>query len=254
MTMMPRQTQRLLMEDKHDEMLDSYDQRRFGNVIRDKRMSLEEWLADLSADLPAMPLTNGSYPRLAPANRSFTDLMDGVGSSSDDNDDAPEVNKKLPNSVQRVHLFVERCNCRLHHPERLLLWLNTMSMGLTTMDEWDNSFRGMYGPRFTYNPQMNIMYTDREAVDATQAMAEGMEFLLPLNMSRRPNPRGFPMNVREVQETINYIHTHQSGWQAMLHLVCEFHQIVESVIMRYRDLAMHEVLEHFERDERLYDL
>ncbi|PBK96173.1 hypothetical protein ARMGADRAFT_1077683 [Armillaria gallica] len=135
-TMLPRQTQRLLNKDKHDERLDSYDQRRFGNVIWDERMSLEEWLADLLADLPAMPLANGSYPCLTPANRSFTDLMDGVGSSSDD---TPDMNKKLPNSVQRP----------------------------ATMDERDNSFRGMYGPRFTYNPQMNVMYADREAVDAT---------------------------------------------------------------------------------------
>lgn len=62
------------------------------------------------------------------------------------------------------------------------------------------------------------------------------------------------MNVREVQETINYVHTRQVGWQATLRLLCKFHRISESVIMRYRDLSMHEVLEQFERDDRLSDL
>lgn len=39
-----------------------------------------------------------------------------------------------------------------------------------------------------------------------------------------------------------------------LWLICEFHRISESIIMRYRDLAMNEVIEHFERDDRLTDL
>ncbi len=73
-------------EDKHDTMLDSYDQWRFGGIIPDERISLEEWVADLSSDLPAMPLSNGSYPKIPRANQSITDLIKGEGLSSEADD------------------------------------------------------------------------------------------------------------------------------------------------------------------------
>ncbi len=97
-----------------------------------------------------------------------------------------------------------------------------------------------------YDPQTNIMYTDREAIDAARALTDGVEVHVPLNIACRPNPRGFPMNIQEVQETVNYIHLRQTGWQATLRLICEFHHISKSVIMRYHDLVMHEIIELFE--------
>lgn len=95
---------------------------------------------------------------------------------------------------------------------------------------------------------------DREAVDAAGTMAKGLEYMTPHNMERRPNPRGFPMNRHEVQESVTYIHMHQPRWQGTLCLLCEFHCISESVMLRYQDLSMHEVIEHFECDHRLQDL
>ncbi len=112
----------------------------------------------------------------------------------------------------------------------------------------------MYGPRFTYDPCTNIIYADREAVDASRALADGVVFQVLQNITRRPNPHGFPMNIREVQETVNYIHLRQASWQATLRLISEFHRISESVIMRYRDLAMHEIVDLFECDNRLPEL
>lgn len=118
-TPMPTRNQHLAAEDKHDSMLDSYDQRRFGGIIPDKCLLPEERIADLSVDLPAMLLNNGSYPRLARVNRSIADLIDGIGSSDEDSgDDKPLT------SVQKARLFIERRNRRLCHPGRLPLWLN----------------------------------------------------------------------------------------------------------------------------------
>lgn len=181
----------------------------------------------------------------------MADRLDGVGSSSDDSD----AEGKPLSSAQMTSLYFERRARRLRHPGRLPLWLNTFThQGPAPYDKRVNSFQGMFGPGFTYDPRTNIMYTDREAVDVARALAEGYEFLIPPNMRRRPNPRGFPMNVREVQETASYVHTRQVGWQATLRLLCEFHRIAESVIIRYRDLSMHEVIDLFEHDERLTDL
>ncbi len=105
-----------------------------------------------------------------------------------------------------------------------------------------------------YNPHTNIVYTDHEAVDAAQAMAAGLDYPTPSDISRRLNPRGFPMNVCEVQESVTYIHMRQVRWQSTLRLLCEFHCISESVILHYRDLSMHEIIEQFECNNRLHDL
>lgn len=93
-TAIPRQEQRLPEEDKHDAMLDSYDQQRFRGIIPDEQLSLEERILDLSSDLPAMPLPNGSYPCLPLMKHSYPDIMDSIGSSSDDSRD-----EKPPNSI-----------------------------------------------------------------------------------------------------------------------------------------------------------
>ncbi len=113
-TAIPKREQRLPEEDRHDAMLDSYDQRRFGGIIPDERLPLEERISDLSSDLPAMPLANGLYPRIPLAKRSFPDIMDGVGSSSDDSGD-----DKPMNLMERARIFVEQHNRRLRNPGRL---------------------------------------------------------------------------------------------------------------------------------------
>lgn len=232
-TVTPLRLQRLPDEDTHDELLNSYDQRRFGHLITDERMPLEERVADLSTELPAMPLPDGSYPT----------GMHG--------DDSP----RPLNSVQAAQQFMERRAQRLRHPGRLPSWLNLFrSKDRSALPERDNSFHGMYGPGFTYDSRTNVMYTDQEAVDAARAMADGVVYATPRNIDQRPNPRGFPMNRREVQESVTFVHMRQNGWQATLRLLCEFHRISEAVILRYRDLSMHEVIEHFERDNRLRDL
>ncbi|PBK61981.1 hypothetical protein ARMSODRAFT_981156 [Armillaria solidipes] len=192
----PRHVQHLRDEDRHDEVLDCYDQRRFGGIIPDERVSLEERIADLSTNLPAMPLANGSYPIRAPDDRPVADIIEGVGPSREN----PTNGLRSLNSVQTARLFVERCAKRLRHPGRLPAWLNNFKT--KEVFERDNSFRGMYGPGFTYDPRTNIVYTDREAVDAAGAMAAGLDYPTPSDIARQPNPRGFPMNIREVQESI----------------------------------------------------
>lgn len=211
-------------------------------------MSLEERMAELSLELPAMPLPNGSYPRRAVANRPMADVIKGVGGSSDEEG----TDKRKPNLVQHGRKFVERRNCRLRHPGTLPSWLQTISnTEAATGRERDNSFRGMYGPRFTHDPRTNIMHTDCEAVEASRLLAEGLVVPLPMGVADCPNPRGFPMNVREVQESATYVHMRRPGWQATLCLLWEFHRISTSLVMRYRDLSMHEMVEVFEKDDHL---
>ncbi len=62
------------------------------------------------------------------------------------------------------------------------------------------------------------------------------------------------MNVCEVHESIMFIHMCCPGWQAMLRLLWEFQQITTSMIGWYHDLAMHKVVEIFEKDDQLHVL
>ncbi|PBK96037.1 hypothetical protein ARMGADRAFT_1028259 [Armillaria gallica] len=200
----PIKTQHLPDKDIHDELLDLYDQRRFGHIISDERVTLEERIANLSTDLPAMPLLDGSYLPCAPDDHPMADIIAGVGLSRDD----PTKDMKLLNSVQAARKFIEQWTWRLRHPGRLPSWLNTFRFKDGTMlSERDNSFRGMYGPGFTYDSCTNTMYTDREAVDAAGAMAKGIEYATPRNMESCTNPRGFPMNRQEVQELRDLRHS-----------------------------------------------
>ncbi len=64
-TLTPTHNQHLTAEDKHDSILDSYNQQQFRGIISDKHLMPEERIADLSIDLPTMPLNNGLYLRLA---------------------------------------------------------------------------------------------------------------------------------------------------------------------------------------------
>lgn len=102
-TVVPKHVQYLPEEDKNDEMLDSYDQHQFGGTIPDEQITLEEHIADLSRDLPAMPLWDGSYPTCASDNRPMADILDRVGPTNNN----PTNNRKLLNSVQTARLFVE---------------------------------------------------------------------------------------------------------------------------------------------------
>ncbi|PBK84588.1 hypothetical protein ARMGADRAFT_1037064 [Armillaria gallica] len=95
------------------------------------------------------------------------------------------------------------------------------------------------------------MYTDCEAVEVSRLLANGVVVPVPLDMADRPNPRGFPMNVWEVQESATFVHMHRPGWQATLCLLWEFHWISTSVVMRYRDLSMHKIVEIVKKDDRL---
>ncbi|SJL16372.1 uncharacterized protein ARMOST_19894 [Armillaria ostoyae] len=227
-TTIPERHQWLPGEDAHDLELDSYDQRWFAEILEDMRMPLEERIAELSLE-------------------SMVDIIEGAGASSDE-----ETDKRKPNSVQRGRKFVERRNHRLRHPGTLPTWLETIrNAEAATGTERDNSFWGMYGPGFTHDPRTNIMYTDREAVEASRMLADGAVVPVPVDMADQLNPRGFPMNVREVQESATFVHMRRPGWQGVLHLLWEFHRISTSVVMRYRDLSMHEVVEVFEKDDRL---
>lgn len=151
---------------------------------------------------------------------------------------------------------MEHCNCHLHNPGSLPLWHQIFQHEghLLASSEQDNSFHRIFGPGFTYDPQTNMMYTDCEVVDVSCALADGVSVPTPSNLDCCPNLRGFSINICEVQESINHIHTRQPRWQMTLCLICEFHRISESVIMRYWDLAMHEVIEHFKWDGRLTGL
>lgn len=117
--------------------------------------------------------------------------------------------------------------------------------------EQDNAFRGMYSPGFLHDLHTNIMYTDQEAIDTAGYLADGMAVPTPADMDGCPNLRGFPMNIYEVQESAVFVYMHRPEWQAMLRLLWEFHQISMSVIGWYCDLSMHEVVEIFEKDNRL---
>ncbi|PBK82269.1 hypothetical protein ARMGADRAFT_1038729 [Armillaria gallica] len=172
-TLIPCCEQHLPEEDKHDAMLDSYDQ---------------------------------LYPQLPLAKRSFPDIMDSVGSGSEDDGTPMDV-------VAQANLFVAWCNRRLCNLGRLPLWLHTYQPeGLPRApDKQDNSFWGMYGPGFMYDLQTNIMYTEHEAIDAARALTDGIKVHIPLNITHCPNPWGFPMNIQEVQKTVNYIHLQQTS-------------------------------------------
>ncbi len=243
--LLPRQLQRLPTKDLHDETLDSYDQHRFAGIMGDLRKLLEERIMELSRDLPAMPLPNGSYPRRAKVNRPVVDIIDGVGSSSEEEEGGQPLN-----SIQHSRLFIEQWMCRLRHLGRLPSWLHAIKHAEGGMER-DNLFRGMYGPGFAYDPCTNVVYADCEAVDAARSMVEGLGVNIPTDMNACPNPHGFPMTVRDVQESVTFVHMCRHGWQSTLRLLCEFHRILSSVIMHYRDLSMHEILKIFEQDNCL---
>ncbi|PBK97564.1 hypothetical protein ARMGADRAFT_1027056 [Armillaria gallica] len=77
-------------------------------------------------------------------------------------------------------------------------------------------------PRFVYNQHTNTMYMDREAVDAARAMSDGTDIPVPVDNKLQPNPQGFPMNIREVQDCIHVVLGRRHQWQPTLHLLCEF--------------------------------
>ncbi len=81
----------------------------------------------------------------------------------------------------------------------------------------------MYGPGFVHEPCTNIVYTNCEAVDAVKLIAEGMDVPPPPNVRGRPNPRGFLMNMKEVHDSVAFIHMCKMGWQVVLCLLWKFH-------------------------------
>ncbi len=186
-------TRRLPMTpvEKHDLYLESYDERRFGNIIGDSRMTLENRVEELSAILPTMPRPDGTFP---PRLLSWQDV------GKDDNSEASDdpYNDKLPyTKEQKQKRFKLRLQLRLRQPGRLPTWLGRFRYANGHYTERDNSFWGMYGPGFTYDRRNNIIYADTEAVESARAFAAHAEYPLPNRMGARPNPRGFPdVNLR----------------------------------------------------------
>ncbi len=247
-TRIPRRRTPMAQIEKIDLYLESYDERRFGHIIGDSRMTLTDRIEELSALLPTMPRPDGTFP---PRMLSSQDLAE------DENSEASEdsYDDKLPyTSEQKQKRYKHRLLLRQSQPGRLPTWLGRFRFPDGPYAERDNSFRGMYGPGFTYDRKNNIMYVDMEAVDAAKAFAQQLDYPLPHRMGARPNPRGFPMTVCEVRESIRYITTRMPKWQNVLRLLAEFQRISTSVIARYRDLAMHDVTEQFQTDPRLGNL
>ncbi|PBK70534.1 hypothetical protein ARMSODRAFT_1018061 [Armillaria solidipes] len=248
LTRIPRRRLPMVQVEKHDLYLESYDERRFGHIIGDSRMTLKDRVEELSALLPTMPLPDGTFP---PRMLSWQDVEEDENSEASDD----PYDDKLPYTTeQKQKRFKLRMQLRLRQPGRLPTWLGRFRFTEGAYAERDNSFRGMYGPGFTYDRRNNIMYADTEAVEAAKSFAARAEYPLPNRMGARPNPRGFPMSIYEVRESIRYILSRMPKWQNVLRLLAEFQRISTSVIARYRDLAMHEVTEQFQRDPRLGEL
>lgn len=77
-------------------------------------------------------------------------------------------------------------NYHLCYPGCLPVWLHSVTMDGHT--ECNNVFYGMYGPGFVYDPWMNVMYADWEAVDAACTMAEQMAMVMPGDWLQCPDP------------------------------------------------------------------
>ncbi|PBK94597.1 hypothetical protein ARMGADRAFT_1029000 [Armillaria gallica] len=106
---------------------------------------------------------------------------------------------KLPyTSKQKQKRFKHRLLLRQSQPGRLPTWLSRFRFPDRPYAERDNSFRGMYGPGFTYDRKNNIMYMDMEAVDAVKVFTQQLDYPLPHRMGARSNPQGFPMTVHEM--------------------------------------------------------
>ncbi len=105
-------TRRLPMTpvEKHNLYLESYDDRRFGNIIGDSRMTLENRVEELSAILPMMPRPDGTFP---PCLLSWQDV------GEDDNSEASDdpYDDKLPyTKEQKQKRFKLRLQLRLRQP------------------------------------------------------------------------------------------------------------------------------------------
>ncbi len=104
--------------------------------------------------------------------------------------------------------------------------------------ERDNGFWGMLGPGLLYVRKYNMVLANSEAVGAARALEGGRGFRPPSALEQRPNPRGFPMNIREMTRMVRDIRNRQPRWRNTLHLLAEFHRIASNVRLEYRDLSM----------------
>ncbi len=104
--------------------------------------------------------------------------------------------------------------------------------------EHDNRFWGMLGPGLLYVRKYNMVLANSEAVGAARAL-EGGRGIHPLSaLELRPNPRGFPMNIREITMMVRDIRNQQPRWRHLLYLLADFHRIASNVRLEYRDLTM----------------
>ncbi|PBK79063.1 hypothetical protein ARMGADRAFT_1041066 [Armillaria gallica] len=236
-TPIPRHRTPITPMDKHDAHPDSYDQRRFGHIVGDTWMDIDERIEELSSGLPPMPRPDSTYP---PRFISLQEMEEDLMSKALDNvhDD------KLPYTPeQKAKCFKEWVKFHQKHTGRLPTWLGRFCIPGLNSVERNNSFWGMYRPGFTYDHHQNIVYTDNKAVEAARALSNRQEFPIPHRM-------GF----WEVRESIHYIHNKAPHWQSVLGLLVEFHRITTSIIVRYRDLSMHDVIKQFHSDRRLTEV
>ncbi|KAK0242146.1 hypothetical protein EDD85DRAFT_785312 [Armillaria nabsnona] len=178
--------------EKHNLYLESYDEQQFGHIIRDSRMSLTDRIKELSALLLTMPHPDGTFPPCMLSPRDIAEDKNTSEASDDPYDD------KLPYTAeQKQKRFKHRLLLHQCQPGWLPTWLGRFRFPNGSAVKRDNSFRGMYGPGFTYDPRNSIMYADMEAVDAARVLSNQAEYLLPYRMESRPNPQGFPMTVHK---------------------------------------------------------
>ncbi|PBK65441.1 hypothetical protein ARMSODRAFT_1022250 [Armillaria solidipes] len=104
--------------------------------------------------------------------------------------------------------------------------------------ERDNGFWGMLGPGLLYVCKYNVVLAHSEAVGAAHALEGGKAIHPPSSLELQPNPRGFPMNIREITRMVRDICTRQPRWWNLLYLLADFHRIASNVRLEYCDLTM----------------
>ncbi|KAK0429655.1 hypothetical protein EV421DRAFT_1914262 [Armillaria borealis] len=101
---------------------------------------------------------------------------------------------------------------------------------------------------FLYIRKYNIVLANTEATGAMRAIDNGRGLQAPIGLEQRPNPRGFPMNIRELAGMVREIQGRHPRWRNDLYLLGEFYRISLSVRLEYRDLTMQTAITRFEDD------
>ncbi|PBK92974.1 hypothetical protein ARMGADRAFT_1030434 [Armillaria gallica] len=118
----------------------------------------------------------------------------------------------------------------------------------TGQTECHNGFWRMIGPGFLYIPKYNMVLVNAEALSATRVLDSGQAYRPPGGNNQHPNPRGFPMNVRELKEMVSEVQGRHPRWRSDLYLLAEFYRISSSVRLEYRDYTMQTAITWFDND------